>query len=228
MQCLAAGEWIPGAQLPTESELAKRFGVAIYTVRAGIGELVDAGILARRQGKGTFVSKHECDRTRQHFSKVFDHDNRRVAPTREVVTGFRKMRADARAVGLLALESRKAPYVYCWDTIVEVELAAVSLRHVIVPAHLFPGLTAQRLRDNLQNLYAVYQDGWGINVIRMTDRVFAAKSGLRATAILKLAPGQPLLQIDRVAFTYNDVPVEFRSRVYDSSRYFYRADQPGI
>ena len=159
---------------------------------------------------------------------MFDHHNRKIAPTREVVTGFRKKRADARTAGLLALESRKAPYVYCWDTIVEVDLGAVSLRHIIVPAHLFPGLTAQRLRDNLQNLYAVYQDGWGVNVIRMTDRVFAAKAGVRAAAILKITRGKPLLQIDRIAFTYNGVPVEFRSRVYDSSRYFYRADQPGI
>src|SRR4051794_2072670 len=31
VQCLSSGEWKPGAQLPTESELAKRFGVAIYT-----------------------------------------------------------------------------------------------------------------------------------------------------------------------------------------------------
>src|SRR4051812_12410466 len=45
LQCLASGEWKPGDQLPTEPELAKRFGVAIYTVRAGIGSLVTAGIL---------------------------------------------------------------------------------------------------------------------------------------------------------------------------------------
>ena len=38
---------ILAAQLPTESELARRFGVAIYTVRAGIGALVHAGILTR-------------------------------------------------------------------------------------------------------------------------------------------------------------------------------------
>src|SRR4051812_34071285 len=89
VKCLASGEWKPGDQLPTEPELAKRFGVAIYTVRAGIGELVSAGILSRRQGKGTFVNQHEPDFARQNFSKVFDLENRIVKPTGEVLLSFK-------------------------------------------------------------------------------------------------------------------------------------------
>jgi GntR family transcriptional regulator len=197
-------------------------------VRAGIGSLVAAGMLSRRQGKGTFVTKHERDVTRQHFSKVFDLENRTITPTGEVVMSFKRQRADARALALLALDADKTPHVYTWDTIVQVKEHAVSLRHVTVPAHLFPGLTAGGLRDNLQNLYALYQSRWGVSVIRMEDRVFAVKAGPRAKTILRIKRGQPLLQIDRVAFTYGGVPVELRSRIYDSSRFFYRADQAGI
>lgn len=228
LQCLAEGEWKPGAQLPIESALAKRFGVAIYTVRAGIGELVAAGILARKQGKGTFVARHERDRARQHFARVFDHQNRGVVPTKEVVTTFRKLRADERAMDLLRLGQRKQPFVYHWETIVEVDDNAISIRHITVPAHLFPGLTVRVLRDNLQNMYALYQDVCGLNVIRMEDRVLAVRADARASTVLGMKRGDPLLHIDRIAFTYNDVPVELRTRIYDSSRFHYRADQPAI
>lgn len=43
-------------RLPGERRLADAFGVAYMTTRRAIGELVDAGILIREQGRGTFVS----------------------------------------------------------------------------------------------------------------------------------------------------------------------------
>ena len=228
LQCLAEGEWRAGAQLPIESELAKRFGVAIYTVRAGIGRLVEAGILARRQGKGTFVARHERDRTRQRFSHVFDFENRKIIPTRETVTFFRKQPADKREIELLRLGERGQRGVLRWETIVEFEGEAISLRQTTVPAYLFPGLTARALRENKQNTYALYQDLCGLNVIRMEDRVRAMRADVHVAEILHLKRGHPLLCVDRTAYTYNDVPVELRTRSFDSSRFHYRSVQPGI
>jgi GntR family transcriptional regulator len=228
LQCLADGEWKPGAQLPTESELAKRFGVAIYTVRAGIGELVMAGILARKQGKGTFVVHHQRDRARQHYSRVFDTENQKIIPTREVVTFFKKQRADAAMIERLELGKRKERAVLHWQTVVEHEGHPVSLRHTTVPAHLFPGLTARALRENKQNTYALYQDLCGINVIRIEDRVRATRADAHTASVLGMKRGDPLLRIDRIAYTYNDVPVEFRTREFDSSRFHYHSVHPGI
>ena len=139
LQCLARGEWKPGAQLPTEAELAARFGVAIFTVRAGIGELVDSGILTRQQGKGTFVVRHERDRSRQKYSRVFHSDGRRIIPTHERVIRFAKQRGTRELIELLELDEHKTPFVYAWDTLVHVGEHRVSLRHLAVPAHLFSG-----------------------------------------------------------------------------------------
>ena len=48
-----------GARLPTEKELAKRFGVSMITVRGCVGEMVKEGLLVRRQGRGTFVASRK-------------------------------------------------------------------------------------------------------------------------------------------------------------------------
>jgi GntR family transcriptional regulator len=226
LACLALGEWKPGAQLPTESELADRFAVAIFTVRAAVGHLVAAGILARRQGKGTFVAQHERDRRRQKYSKVFDYERRKPVLTHKDIANFRKRRADDRAMYLLRLDPQKS-LVYCWETILKENDHVIGIRSICVPAHLFSGLTVQVLREHKQNMYALYQDLCGVNVIRMEDCVRAGKADARRAKLLGIRRGDPLLHVERIAFTYNDMPIELRNRFFDGSRYQYQADQLG-
>lgn len=45
-----------GQRLPGEYELAERFGVNRHTVRHAIDMLIDAGLVARRHGAGTYVA----------------------------------------------------------------------------------------------------------------------------------------------------------------------------
>jgi GntR family transcriptional regulator len=228
LECLAKGEWKPGDQLPTEAELATRFSVAIFTVRAGIGELVGAGILTRKQGKGTFVARHERDHTRQVLTKIFDHDNRQIVPTRQEVSFFRKQVPDERTRKLLSLDHQQKSHVYHWEVVVEVDGCAVCVRRITVPAGLFPGLTGPILRANRHNLYALYQDLCGVNIIRLEDCVYATKADPQTAGVLGVKRGVPLLKIERIAFTYNAVPVEIRTHFYDSTRFHYCADQPAL
>ncbi len=58
VQDLQAGEWKPGEAIPSEIELAARFGVSQGTVRKAIDDLAAENLLMRRQGKGTFVATH--------------------------------------------------------------------------------------------------------------------------------------------------------------------------
>jgi GntR family transcriptional regulator, arabinose operon transcriptional repressor len=51
-----SGMMKPGDLMPSENELAERFGVSRQTVRQAFGELEGEGWLSRIQGKGTFVS----------------------------------------------------------------------------------------------------------------------------------------------------------------------------
>ena len=55
---LDAGEWPPGAAIPSENVLAARFGVSQGTVRKAIAALAADNLVVRRQGKGTFVATH--------------------------------------------------------------------------------------------------------------------------------------------------------------------------
>ena len=56
-QQLVQGKLRPGDQIPTEVELAEKFGVARNTVREAIKILVAMGVLEIRRPVGTFVCK---------------------------------------------------------------------------------------------------------------------------------------------------------------------------
>lgn len=61
LEWLKSGRWKPDEQMPSEHEIAQRFGMSRQTVRQTLGELENEGWLYRVQGKGTFVSRPPVD-----------------------------------------------------------------------------------------------------------------------------------------------------------------------
>lgn len=53
---IQSGEWRPGDRVPTEQELAVRYGCARATVSKALGELAASGLVERRRKAGTFVA----------------------------------------------------------------------------------------------------------------------------------------------------------------------------
>ncbi len=51
-----AGEFEPGARLPSEPDLARSLGVSRSSLRSGIAILEEDGLLRRRHGSGTYVT----------------------------------------------------------------------------------------------------------------------------------------------------------------------------
>ena len=77
---IAAGRWKAGEAIPAEPALARHFGVAIGTIRKAVDNLVAQGALARRQGKGTFVTSHDGSRLLFHFFHIVREDGTRSYP----------------------------------------------------------------------------------------------------------------------------------------------------
>jgi hypothetical protein len=53
------GKWAAGTQLPTISELSELWGVSVFTIHTALNPLVEAGLLIRRRGHGTFVAEQQ-------------------------------------------------------------------------------------------------------------------------------------------------------------------------
>jgi GntR family transcriptional regulator len=220
LEALARGEWQPGERLPTEAELAARFGVAVSTVRAGVGELTTAGVLVRRQGKGTFVRRHDRHGPQFRFSNIFDPRGRKVTTAREI-TSMRRVRADRETAALLQLDEADAPSVHRVEAVLRIDGKAVAMMELILPCALFPKLRQSDLEHTDENLYAVYQSRCGITVLRMKERVSARVADRKTAKALGVKVGHPLLLVERVAYSYDNRPVEIRRRMYEGLGHHY-------
>lgn len=223
MQCLAGGEWKPGDRLPSEPELAERFGVAVFTIRAGIQKLVDSGILLRRQGKGTFVALHRARPLRNQFLRIFSNDGLKASWDRELIS-VTKARASDDVASVLKLGGTAAERsIYEVLFLLKNEGKVVAFVESKLSARLFSTVTEAAFRNTADNLYAVFQERFGVNVIRIEERVRASRAGRTGARWLAIDASDPILRIERVAYTYNDVPVEFRRYNVEADNHHYFA-----
>src|SRR5690242_5699707 len=56
---ISTGVYRPGDRLPSEVELAERYGVSLMTAHKAIGMLADERVVSTAQGRGTFVRQLE-------------------------------------------------------------------------------------------------------------------------------------------------------------------------
>jgi GntR family transcriptional regulator len=55
---ILTGEFSPGEKIPTETELCHAYQVSKITVRQAVLNLVNEGLLVRKQGRGTFIREN--------------------------------------------------------------------------------------------------------------------------------------------------------------------------
>jgi GntR family transcriptional regulator len=216
---LQQGEWRPGALIPSETELAARFKVSQGTVRKAIDELAAENLLVRRQGKGTFVATHAEEKIQFRFL--------RLAPDVGEPGGMERRFIDCRrqrapAVLARALQLRPNDAAIQVRRLLSFRGVPVVLDDIWLPAALFKGLTAERLSDYRGPMYGLFESEFGVRMIRAEEKIRAVSADTASAALLALAPGTPLLSVERLSMTYGDKPVELRRGLYSTVSHYYR------
>jgi GntR family transcriptional regulator len=91
-------------------------------------------------------------------------------------------------------------------------------------AELFPDLDEVVFGGREGTIYGLYQARYGISVLRISERLSAAHPSARAASLLELAADTPALVINRIAYTYDDMPVEYRLSWVNTERHEYLSD----
>ena len=102
MRRIADGVWAAGGALPSEPDIATDLGVSHGTVRKALDELAAENLVVRRQGKGTFVARHDEERILFQFFKLIPDSGERKFPDSRIL-GVEMRDADADAARILAL-----------------------------------------------------------------------------------------------------------------------------
>jgi GntR family transcriptional regulator len=218
LHSLQAGEWRPGEAIPSEFELAARYGVSQGTVRKAIDALAAEHLLLRRLGRGTFVASHHEVRAQFRFLRLRPDEGEPHQPTSRFLD-CRRLRAPVEIAR--ALELKAGDSVVTIRRLLEFDGEPTVLEEIWLPGGAFRGLSAERLNAYRGPLYALLETEFGTRMIRASERVRAVAAGEAEAVQLRIPAGTPLLLVDRVSQTYGDKPVEVRRGWYLTRRHHY-------
>lgn len=217
-QGLVSGEWRPGEPIPSEVELAGRYGVSQGTVRKAVGELAKEKVLVRQQGKGTFVASHAGERSRFPFLSITP-DHEPLADLGAQLLDLRRVRDpdSARVLGIPASSG-----IFVLSRVLSLNGKPVCYEEVRLPAPRFRGLTAAVIEQHECMLYSMYESRFAVRMLQAEECVRAVAAPREVAQALKLPAGLPVLQIERIAYTYAREPAELRRGFCDTREHHYR------
>ena len=218
LAALAAQEWKGGEAIPSERRLAERFGISVGTVRKAIDELVAENVLVRHQGLGTFVAHHQRDRHFFRFFRVVGVGGDKRYPTVKLLS-FEQAKASPSIAQLLAIAPGAG--VYRFSNSLALDGDVVMIDRIVVPEARFHGLSEDALRDRPNTLYNFYQDVFNVYVTGIEERLRARLTDHTLAPLLGVPVGTPLLEIRRVAYSYQHVPVELRISSANTAKHEY-------
>ena len=224
LRSLQGGEWKPGESIPSEIELAARFRVSQGTVRKAIDELAADNLVGRRQGKGTFVATHSEQHVQYRFLRLMPDtgDLDSEGPAQRSILECRRVRAPADVARLLAL--RAGDPVMQARRLLALGGVPTILEDLWLPGLPFKGLTASQLAQYQGPTYAMFEADFGVRMVRATEKIRAVLPDSVQAELLQVPAGTPMLSVERVAYTYNDAPMELRRALYRTDSHHYRND----
>jgi GntR family transcriptional regulator len=216
---LAAAEWRPAEAIPSEQELAGRFGVSQGTVRKAIDALAADNLVIRRQGKGTFVATHTEERASLiRFLRLRRNDAVDEHPASRLID-LRRGKASAEVARLLDLKPGEALIIL--RRVLEYSGIPTVLDEITLPAALFRGLTKARVDAYRGSMYSFFETQCGVRMLKAQEKLRAIAADAFSAEVLRVAPGEPLLSVDRITLTWGDRPVEWRRGLCSTRHHHY-------
>lgn len=202
---IGRGQIPQGEKLPTEAELAARFGVNRHTVRHALADLAARGLVHARRGAGVFVTGQPTvyplgRRVRFHQavqaagqvpSRAFTRTDRRPAAPHEAE----------------ALALPPGAEVHVVEGVSFADGTPLAAFRSVFPAARFPDLP-QHLAATGSVTAALAQAGVG-DYTRATTRLTAKAAKPMLALRLRLADGAPVLRSEAVNIDPAGVPVEY-------------------
>jgi GntR family transcriptional regulator len=218
LQSLEGGEWRPGEVIPSENDLAARFGVSQGTVRKAVDELAAENLLLRRQGKGTYVASHNDPRAFFRFLRLQSLGGE-VEQSHSVPLECWRAKAGQEAARVLGM--KLAEPIIIVRRLLQFSDKPVVVDEIYLPGDVFAGLTLDMLKEWQDSLYSLFETRFGVRMVRAEERLRAVAADRASAELLGVKEGSPLLSVERVSFSYGGRPMEWRRGLYSTVDHWY-------
>ncbi|HEY0247899.1 MAG TPA: GntR family transcriptional regulator [Gryllotalpicola sp.] len=212
----------PGEQIAPERELMVRYDVARETLRRALDELAAEGVIERRAGVGTFVSRPKLTQAVRVRSFTQDMAERHMSSASRII---RHSVAVAGAVLGQALRISPGDRVLSIERLRLADGEPMALESLSIPAALVPDLDIVSLRS--RSLYETLASDYGISIEGGTQTIEATVADEEESRLLRVPLLSPALLIERVTWDQNERRIEFVRSRYRGDRYKFQVDLAG-
>ncbi len=180
---------------------------SVGTARKAIEELAGERLLVRQRGRGTTVALYSHRQEVVRHYRLMSKTGQRV--TEETVylevKSARATAEEARALGI-----KRGAAVTRVRRLRLYQKQPMVLEHQSLPEDVLPevGPLIDAARPGL--LYSLLEREFHIIIAKVQEKVTAVLADAADAERLGVAPGDPMLQIERIAFDLKGRPVEFR------------------
>lgn len=164
---IAEGTYSAGSLLPSEFELADDLGISQGTARKAVMQLEAAGIVTRKQGRGTFVTIRRPEDSLFHFFRLRDAEEKQVYPTLEEEKITRRVSTHYERSELFDQPAE----IYEVTRVRGYNQQPVTFETSVLPASLFPGLNERGPLPN--TMYVLFQNAYSCLVIEAKESLKA-------------------------------------------------------
>ena len=207
-QMIRDGGMSPGERLPSERDLAERFGISRMTVRKALETLVGEGTLERRGAAGTFLPEPAVVRplSRQVSTAISEVVGGRGRQSGARLLFFEQAAADGHVARRLHLPEGAPVIVIKRLRLSDGLPFCVETSHLA--QHRVAGLTAADVVD-APSLYALLRERFGLTFAASDFQIAAAPPPEAEAGFLGLAPGRVALTMRSTVYDRDGVAAEY-------------------
>lgn len=209
------GEWKPGDMIPAEIDLVEAYKVSRNTVRQVMSRLVDEGFIYRQRGRGSFVSHPSLEHSMSRIISFTEDMHQRGFEPGTQLLNAQLIPASIDIAEKLHILPGEELALIARLRLADGEPMSIEESHLVhnrCPNVICYDFSRSPLRQVLSHDY-------GIRLVYARQVIRAILSIPEQSRLLKILPRSPLLQIERVSYSQDDIPIEFLKIFYRSDRY---------
>jgi len=216
---ISSGELARGDLLSSEEALAKEYNLSRITVRQALSSLESDGLIVRKRGKGTFVSKKHTYLESPKFTGFIEDLISMGIRTTSKILDISMVEGPQNIQEHLELEV--GTQLFRIEKIRLVEGSPFSY----VLNYLPPDIGQKIKKEDLiaKPLLMILEDDLGIKATEAVQSIEATIADTHVAPLLGIRVGDPLLKVERTVFDVNHKPVECVSVLYRADKYFFTA-----
>jgi len=207
-------EWPVNSCIPSENELSRIYGISRMTVRSVLTRLVDAGLLYRSQGKGTFIAEPKIVSSPLVRYGIREQLEQMGIETSTKTISFEKVQPSAKVSKFLNVKHENDIFVV--KRLRYIKGIPLSYHTSYVPVVYFPGLENHDLEHN--QMCNVIEKDYNYTIQRRIETLEATTASTEEAWLLSVHPNSPLLVLENMVYTDNNIPMEY-------SRIIFRGDK---